>query len=269
MGRLTAVKVRALTSPGRYGDGDGLYLLVRSPTARSWLLRFMLQGRSREMGLGSVDFISLADARLAAQQARKQLRDGIDPVRARQAVVAGAGSAEALTFREVADRYVAAHEAGWRNAKHAAQWRSTLERAHKIFGTMSVAEIDTGAVMTAVEPVWRTTPETASRLRGRIEAVLDYAKARGWRDGENPARWRGHLANLLPARGKVQRVRHHPALRWREIGAFMAMLRAEEGTAARALEWTILTAARTGETIGIPWGRSTELRRCGRCRQSE
>ena len=255
------MKVRALTSPGRYGDGDGLYLLVRSPTRRSWLLRFMLKGRTREMGLGGADVISLADARLAAQQARKQLRDGVDPVSARRTQAGEGGIAPGLTFRDVADRYVAAHEAGWRNAKHAAQWRSTLGRAYKAFGLKPVAEIDTGAVMAAVEPIWRATPESASRLRGRIEAVLDYAKARGWRDGENPARWRGHLANLLPARGKVQRVRHHPALPWQESGVFMARLRAEQGTAARALEWTILTAARTGETIGMPWSEIDQERK--------
>ena len=251
MGKLTALKVKSLTTPGRYGDGDGLYLKIRSPTRRSWLLRFMRAGRAREMGLGSADVVSLADARLAAHQARKQLRDGSDPLdirkQATQARIIIAGE----TFEKVAELYVGAHEAGWRNVKHAAQWRATLARAQKAFGSRGVADVDTDSIMALLEPMWRATPETASRLRGRIEVVLDYAKARGWRDGDNPARWRGHLSNLLPARSKVRRVRHHPALPWHEIGEFMYRLRDEKGAAARALEWTILTAARTGETLGM------------------
>ena len=154
----------------------------------------------------------------------------------------------------MAELYVADHEAAWRNAKHRAQWRSTIATyAFPAFGDQPVAAVDTGDVMKALGPIWRAKPETAGRLRGRIEAVLDYATAREWRRGENPARWRGHLSKLLPARGKIARVQHHAALPWKEAGAFMAALRAEQGVAARALEFVVLTAARTGEALGARW----------------
>ena len=159
-----------------------------------------------------------------------------------------------LTFAQVADAYIAAHEPSWRNAKHRQQWRNTLDTyAAPILGKLPVAQVDVGAVMRVLEPMWREKTETASRLRGRIESVLDYATARGWRTGENPARWRGHLDNLLPARSKVAKVEHHAALPWREIGAFMAALAKQEGVSALALRFAILTAARTGEVIGARW----------------
>jgi integrase len=154
----------------------------------------------------------------------------------------------------VAELYIAAHERGWRNPTHRAQWRATLNAyVHPTIGDLAVASIATDDVLRVLQPIWQAKPETASRVRGRIEAVLDYAAARGWRQGENPARWRGHLANLLPARAKVARVVHHAALPWQEIGAFMARLRQHRATAARALEFTVLTAARTGEVIGARW----------------
>lgn len=254
-GKLTAVKVRALTAPGRYGDGKGLWLQVRDGERRSWLFRFKLHGHERAMGLGAVEDVSLAEARERADACRKLLRDGIDPIEHRKADrAAKAAAARGISFREVAERYIAAHEAGWRNAKHADQWRNTLATyAFPVFGDQPVPAIDTGAVMRVLEPIWSEKTETASRLRGRIESVLDYATARSWRSGENPARWRGHLDNLLPARAKVQRVEHHPALPWREMGAFMAGLRRQEGIAARALEFAILTAGRTAEVIGARW----------------
>ena len=259
---LTAAKVRT-AAPGRYGDGAGLYLLVRSPEARFWLFRYTLGGKMREMGLGPASgaaAVSLAEVRVKARRFHDAVREGRDPLGERSAAEAAAKAAahraEVLgkTFREVADLYVAAHEAGWRNAKHRQQWANTLTSyAFPHMGNLPVAEVDTAHTMAALEPIWHGKPETASRLRGRIESVLDYAKARGWRTGENPARWRGHLDNLLPARGKVSRVEHHAALPWGEIGAFMVALRGQEGLAARALELTISTAARTSEALNARW----------------
>lgn len=254
-GKLTAVKVRALTAPGRYGDGKGLWLQVRDAERRSWLFRFKLNGHERAMGLGAIEDVSLAEARAAADDARKLLRQGVDPIEHRKADrAAKAAAGRGITFREVAERYIAAHQAGWRNAKHSAQWTSTLATyVFPIFGDAPVAAVGIGDVMKAVEPLWQKKTETASRVRGRIESIIDYATARGWRAGENPARWRSHLENLLPARTKVRRVEHHPALPWREMGSFMQQLRQQPGVSARALEFAILTAARTGEVIGARW----------------
>ena len=225
----------------------------------------MVGGVRREMGLGragaDLAAVPLADARRRAAEIYRLVRSGVDPLAQRAAEAATARAAEAATararvhtFRQVADLYMAAHEAGWRNPVHRKQWRSTLE-AHVMpeFGDKPVAAVAVGDVMGVLEPIWRTVPETASRLRGRVESVLDYAKARGWRDGENPARWKGHLANLLPARGKVARVEHHAALPWPEIAAFMATLREQPGTAAVAMQFAILTGARTGEAVGARW----------------
>lgn len=210
------------------------------------------------MGLGPYPDVSLADAREAARLARAKLRQGVDPIDERDAERAKAKAAardasRAITFRGVADRYIAAHEATWRNEKHKYQWRATLNVACKEIGDMPVASIATGDVMRVLDPIWREKTETASRLRGRIESVLDYAAVRGWRVGENPARWKGHLAKLLPAPSKVATAGHHSALPWPEIGTFMAELRDQDGVAARALEMTILTAARTGEVINATW----------------
>ena len=256
MPKLTALAARRLVKPGRYGDGGGLYLQVRDAEHRSWLFRYMVAGQARQMGLGPYDDVSLAEARDGAAAARKQLRAGTDPLGARVASreAVKAARAAALTFGQVVDRYIAAHEASWRNEKHRKQWRTTLDSyAGPIMGSLPVGEVDTGHVMQVLEPIWQDKPETASRLRGRVEAVLDYATARSWRQGDNPARWRGHIANLLPRRTKVRAVEHHPALAWSEMGAFMARIRAEEGTAARCMELVILTATRTGEAIGATW----------------
>ena len=261
--KLTAIGVKRLVQPGRYGDGDGLWLQVRDADHRSWLFRYTRHGRARAMGLGTVDDVTLAQARLAAQAARDALRAGVDPLERRQAAARAAREAASsvMTFRAVADLLLDAKRDGWRNPKHGAQWVTSLTAASDLFGSRPIASIETGDVLRLVAPIWKTTPESASRLRGGVEAVLDYATARGWRHGENPARWKGHLANLLAARAAVQRVEHHAALPWQQIGAFMAALRSETGTGARALAWTILTAARTGETIGT---RLSEIDRVGR-----
>jgi integrase len=239
-----------------HADGGGLYLQVTPSGAKSWIFRFMLHGRAREMGLGPLHTISLAEARERARECRKLRLDGIDPVEARSAKRAKErlAAATAMTFAECAERYIAAHRTGWRNPKHAAQWPSTLQTyAYPVFGLLPVQAIDTALVTKAIEPIWQAKPETASRVRGRIEAVLDWAKVRGYRDGENPARWRGHLDKLLPARAKVRKVEHHPALPYAVMGEFVASLRQQEGVAARALEFLILTAARTGEVIAARW----------------
>jgi integrase len=254
--RLNALKVARVSKPGRYGDGGGLLLQVSKWGTKAWLFRFERDGRERQMGLGPVADVSLAEARQSASNARKQLRDGIDPITARKEARgrARAESQRALTFKQCAEKYIAAHEASWRNAKHRAQWKSTLDRfAYPIVGSLPVAAVDTALVVKVIEPIWAGRTETATRLRGRIEVILDWARVAGYREGENPARWRGHLDKLLPARGKVRSVQHHAALPYSELPAFMAELRERDGISARALEWTILTAVRTGEALGARW----------------
>ena len=256
IGKLSPAKVRTVAKPGIYGDGAGLWLNVGPTGGKSWLFRFMLDGRAREMGLGALHTIGLAEARERATSARRLLLDGIDPLDARNAARTRRRleAAAAVTFKDCAAKYVAANRAGWRNAKHAAQWESTLVLyAYPTIGALPVSAIDTGHVTKVLEPIWAEKPETASRVRGRIEAVLDYAKVHGWRAGENPARWKGHIENVLPKRSKVRAVVHHAALPWREIGSFMTTLAGQEGVAALALRFAILTAARTGEVIGARW----------------
>src|SRR5579885_113033 len=248
--RLTAGDVQRKTAPGMYHDGRGLYLRIGPTGAKSWIYRYKAGGTERQMGLGAWPTVSLAAARERAETQRRARIDGRDPLAERR----GARLAAAMTFKQCAEAYIASHRAGWRNPKHAAQWPATLSAyAYPVFGDRPVEAVDTGLVMRAVEPIWTVKPETASRLRGRIESVLDWATARGYRQGENPARWRGHLENLLPARSKVRRVEHHAALPYGEIAAFMGELRGRDGIAARALEFAILTAARTGEVVGARW----------------
>jgi integrase len=251
-GRLTALKVERAKRPGMYADGGGLYLQVTQGGA-SWIYRYMLGGRAREMGLGPLALFGLSDARARALDARRLRHEGIDPIEARKAarMQARLDSARAMTFEQCAEAYIEAHRAGWRNAKHAAQWQATLTTyAEPIIGRLPVQAIDTALVLKVLEPIWTTKPETAGRVRGRIESILDWAKVRGYRAGENPARWRGHLDKLLPARGKVRRVEHHAAMSHAALPGFLMTLRQQEGIAARALEFAILTAARTGETLG-------------------
>jgi integrase len=256
LNRLTAVEVRANDKKGMYHDGGGLYLQVSSSGTKSWIFRFTLDGRAREMGLGPLHAIPLADARKRAAECRRIRLDGIDPIEARSEHRSWKKleAARGMTSDACAAAYLDAHNDGWRNAKHREQWRNTLSSyAGPVFGSLPVQAVDLTLVMKALEPIWRVKPETASRLRGRIEAVLDWATVRGYRKGENPARWRGHLDKLLPARAKIQKIVHHPALPYSEIADFMVSLRSQEGIAARALEFLILTAARTGEIIGAQW----------------
>jgi integrase len=253
---LTTKKVAGLTEAGRYGDGHGLYLQVISPANRSWILRYERRGRERWMGLGALHTFSLAEARERARKARQQLADGIDPLDARKAESArqALATAKTATFEDCARQFFITHEAKWRNAKHRAQFFSTLaDCAFPVFGALPVGAIDTGLVLKVVEPIWLTKTETANRVRGRIEAVLDWATVRGYRTGDNPARWKGHLAEVLPARGQIAKVQHHRALPYADLPEFVATLATRGGIAARALEFTILTAARTSEVIGARW----------------
>jgi integrase len=256
IGKLTALSVSQAKRRGYYGDGGGLFLQVSFSGSKSWVFRFRDGGRLREMGLGPTHTITLAEARQRALECRRLRLDGGDPIELRHAkrLAAKLDAAKVMTFRQCAEAYIDAHKAGWRNAKHAAQWLATLTAyVYPVFGALPVQAVDVALVMKVLEPIWSVKPETASRVRGRIESVLDWATARGYRTGENPARWRGHLENLLPKRSMVRRVEHHAALPYPEIGAFMGELRQQEGIAARALEFAILTAARTGEVIGARW----------------
>lgn len=270
VGRLTDRTVKA-AGVGYHCDGAGLYLQVTRGTegrlCRSWLFRFAT-GESatsangkprrveRQMGLGPYPLVSLVEAREKARGALKLRAQGVDPIDAKRASKAAAAvaSAKAMTFDQCAEACIRSQEKGWRNKKHRSQWRNTLKTyAYPTIGALPVASIDAGLVFKVLEPIWTSKPETASRVRGRIEAILDWARALELRDGENPARWKGHLKQLLPARAKVRRVEHHAALPYAELPGFMERLRERDATAARALEFTILTAARTGEVICARW----------------
>lgn len=255
--RLTALKVTREQQPGRYGDGAGLWLHIGKTGGKSWVLRYQRDGRAREMGLGPVDLVSLAEARELAREARRALRvQDIDPIDARRerVVQRRLEATRAMTFAACAEKYIEAHRAGWKNLKHAEQWPATLSTyAEPVIGKLPVAAIDTALVLKVLEPIWHEKPETAKRVRGRIEQVLDWATAREYRRGDNPARWRGHMDKLLPARSKVRAIKHHSALPYSELPAFMSDLRQREGISARALELLILTALRTGEVISAIW----------------
>lgn len=254
--KLSPLAVTKASKPGYYGDGAGLWLQVSASGSKSWIFRYTLAGKQREMGLGATHTITLAAAREQAKQYRVMLRDGQDPLdtrnAARNAVVAA--KARMMTFDQCAAAYIAAHRGSWKSAKHASQWENTLTTyATPIIGELPVADVDTGLVVKVLSPIWQEKTETATRLRGRIESILDWATVSKYRQGENPARWRGHLENLLADPRRVARVAHHPALPWQEMGAFMAELRQREGIAARAVEFAILTAARSGEVRGATW----------------
>jgi integrase len=243
--RTVASLIKSGGKTGRHADGNGLYLSISANGGRRWVFLYRRAGKLKEKGLGSALSVGLAQARHKAEQARRQIEQGADPINE------GRKSSGAMTFSEAANAFIAANKSGWRNEKHRAQWTNTLRTyADPVIGGLPINRIDVGDVIKVVEPLWSTKTETASRVRGRIESVLDWAAARGYRGSENPARWRGHLEKLLPAPRKVAKVRHHPALPYSEMPAFMQNLSKRPGSGARALEFTILTAARTGETIG-------------------
>ena len=257
---LTPLAVKN-AKPGRHADGGGLHLLVKESGARSWVYRFMLKGKARDVGLGAAGpgGVSLANARDLAAALRLKVKAGTDPLAERQQQAAEAVAAAqratiaGITFKTVAERYIAANEGGWRNDKHRQQWRNTLANyVYPVMGDLPVGDIGTAQVLQILEAIWTEKPETASRVRGRIETVLDAAKARGYRDGDNPARWRGHIAQILPARSRLTRG-HHRAMPYADVPAFMAKLRDRQATSALALEFVILTAARTNEVLGATW----------------
>jgi integrase len=264
--RLSAVEVAGAKTAGYFADGGNLYLRVavglsdgkKKPTvSKGWIFRFTLAGRTRDAGLGGYPTISLARAREEANRCRQLVASGIDPIEARNEAHQAAlvASAKAMTFEQCAKAFIEGHEAGWRNEKHRQQWSNTLKTyAYPVLGTLPIAAIDTSLVMKVLQPIWSVKPETAGRVRGRIERVLDWAKVQGYRDGENPARLRGHLDNLLPKKSKVHKVKHHAALPYRDVGAFMAKLREETSISAHALALLILTATRTSEALEAPWG---------------
>jgi integrase len=250
--QLTATKVHKLKTPGMHPDGAGLYLQVTGENAKSWLFRYSLRGKAREMGLGSLRKVSLAEARRKAGDCHKLLEGHVDPIEHRKAarIAAALTSAKTITFKEAAARYIAMRSKGLKNTKHAAQWGTTIATyAEPVLGKLPVRDITVGLVHRVLEPIWTTKPETAGRVRGRIEKILGWAKVNNYREGENPARWRDNLDQLLPKLSEVRKVKHHPALPYAELPAFMQKLRQVEGSAARALEFTILTAARTEEVI--------------------
>lgn len=247
--RLTARRVATVTDPGYHADGGGLYLQVTASGAKSWVFRYRFEGRRPEMGLGPLHVIGLADARAAADAARKMVQSGQDPLAGRRAAAVSASSIP--TFWEAAVAYIAERQAGWSNPKHGGQWTSTLETyAKPLLGALRVDRIETDHVLAVLRPIWTTKTETASRVRQRIEAVLDAVTVQKKRSGDNPARWRGHLALILPKPTAVTKVENFAALPYIELPAFMKALRSRHGEAARALEFTILTAARTGMTLG-------------------
>jgi integrase len=250
MSKLTVKKVQSLTQPGKYGDGRNLWLIIGPTGRKRWEFRYTVGGKSREMGLGPVEFMTLEEARDRAFELRRMVKQGADPLAEKEAK----RRPRVTGFEQVAEQCIASLKAGWSNPKSEAQWRSSLKAyAFPTLGKMDVAAITTAEVYDVLEPIWSAKPETAKRVRERIEKVLDFASALKLRTGENPARWRGGLEPLFPKKAKVAKVRHHPALPYGELGGFMKALRAKEGIAPRALEFAILTAARTNEVLGATW----------------
>ena len=264
MKALTVKGVDRIVKEAKLGltaDGDGLYLRVTKAANAGWIYRYKIAGRSRDMGLGVYPDVSLSEAREQASLARKLKQTGVDPIDARKATEEqqkaerNQSRARATTFREVASDYIEGHRPGWKNAKHASQWVNTLATyAHPVIGDLTPAEVTTNHMIKILKEVWVSKPETASRVRNRIELVLDAAKARGLRDGDNPARWRGHLDKLFPKRTQVRPVRHHPALPWTNAPSFLKEVRASSGRSYRAIEMTIMTACRTSEVLNATWG---------------
>jgi integrase len=253
---LSAAKVRSVKKPGYYLDGRGLYLQVRGETSKSWLLKYSIDKRPRAMGLGSAFDFSLAEAREQRDELRKLIKRGVDPLdqKAADKQAKKVEAAKAITFRAAAERLIASKRHGWKNAKHASQWAATLETyAFPVIGDLPVQAVDTGLVMKILDPIWSTKTETASRVRGRIESVINSAKAYGEYIGENPARWKGNLDATLAKTSDVASVKNQAALAYAELPAFLQDLRKREGIAAAALEFQILTASRPGNAMGARW----------------
>jgi integrase len=256
---LTALAAAKLSRPGRYAAGDGLYLQVRAGGGKSWIFRYQRAGIARHMGLGRFNVVPLAEARQRARDAHKLLLDDIDPIEHRHAQRAQnrANAARSVTFRKCAEEFLASQEAGWTSSDHRRQWHSSLERyVYPVLGDIPVAKIDSELVLRVLQPIWNSKRETASRVRGRIESILSWATVFKNRSGENPARWRGNLKHVLSTpsdKQKTHTTRHHPALPYPEIAAFLTELHKRQGTAARALEVTILTAMRSGEVLRARW----------------
>lgn len=256
MGKLSALGVSRLTAKGYYGDGDGLWLQITATGARSWVYRYRAAGRQREMGLGSAKVVTLARAREKALDAARARSDGFDPIEQRRLdrQTAEVARAKQVTFEQAGEAYISTRSDGWKSDKHRGQWSATLRTyAYPLIGMVPVATVNTTHILRVLEPIWSTKPETASRVRGRLEVILDAARVRGQREGENPARWRGHLDKLLTAKSKVRAVAHHTALPFSEIAEFMVRLKAAPGCASEALEFAILTATRTSEVLGARW----------------
>lgn len=243
--RLSARSVTTLKATGRHADGGGLYLSISKDGARRWVFLFRWRGSPREMGLGGARDVTLAKARELATAARAAVKDGRDPISERDKV-----KAVGVSFEDFAKEFIGIKKAGWKNAKHSSQWDNTLTRyVYPTIGKLAPADITTQHVTKILQPIWSKKTETASRVRGRLESILDAAKAKGLREGENPARWRGHLDQIFPKRSKVRKVKHHPALPFAELPAFIALLRKRNGEGALALRFLIHTAARTTEVI--------------------
>ncbi|WP_373278620.1 tyrosine-type recombinase/integrase [Castellaniella caeni] len=242
------MKINKLLKPGQYPDGGGLYFQISRSGSRSWIFRFTLSGRTREMGVGSLSVVSLAEARAEAARCRALLKEKIDPIEARNAARKMGQAASSRLFEVAAADYIKTHRPGWKNAKHIQQWENTLATyAGPVIGKMDVRDVGTDEVKRILTPIWISKRETASRVRGRIESILDAEKAQGRRSGENPARWRGHLSLILPNQKRKKKIKHHPALPWDEVPEFMMALAKRSGQAARMLELLILTAVRTQE----------------------
>jgi integrase len=255
-GRLKPLQIDRFKGPGKLSDGGGLYLIAGRNGSRTWIFRYTRQGKAVELGLGASRALPASEARLKAAELRAVLAAGGDPKQHReeQRQLQARQSAKAISFKSAAEQYIEANRTGWRNVKHAAQWTSTLATyVYPVFGSGPVGDVTASDVLKVLTPIWATKPETASRVRGRIESVLDYAKVHGWREGENPARWKGGLAMTLPTRNKVRRVKHHAALPYGEVPDLMKVLGGMEGLGPLALRFLILTAARTGEVIGAQW----------------
>ena len=250
--KLTALTVSKMSKSGVYGDGAGLFIRVTESGSKHWIHRFSLRGKAHWMGLGPYPEITLDQARQATLDARRLRLKGFNPITDRDAE--NARKHGAITFQECADQYIASHRTGWKNPKHADQWVNTIATyCGPVIGKLPVNEVSVGFVMRVLEPIWTTKAETAGRVRGRIESILDWAKVRGYREGDNPARWKGQLDHLLPNSSRVKRITHHAALGYTEMGGFMGKLRQQAGNGARALEYAILTACRSGEVRLARW----------------